>query len=158
MSFVSILVAAALVVFVIVRRFTGQPVRANAFVLPLGITVWGLFQLRGTHVGGVDLAFLAIEALLALAVGAARGATIHIYRRNGYLWQRYRWSTLAVWIGAVLLRAGLVGGGNLAGVHVATKGLAFVLGVSLVAESALVSWRAVRSGVPLAPDRRRLTV
>jgi hypothetical protein len=156
MSFVSIAIAAAVIVFVIVRRFTGQPVRANAFVVPLCLTVWGAFQLRGIHIGAVDIAFLALEALLAAAVGAARGGTIQLYRRDGQLWQRYRWSTLAVWVAAIALRAGLVVGGRLADVHVATKSLVLVLGISLVAESALVSWRAARTGVPLAPSRRAL--
>jgi hypothetical protein len=158
MSFVSIAIAAAVIVLVIVRRFTGQPVRDNAFVLPLGLTVWGAVQLRAIHIGTVDIAFLAIEALLAIGVGAARGATIHLYRRDGQLWQRYRWTTLAVWIAAIALRAGLVVGGRLADVHVATRSLVLVLGISLVAESALVSWRAARTGVPLAPSRRRIPV
>ena len=158
MSFVSIAIAAAVIVFIIVRRFTGQPVRANAYVIPLALTVWGALQLRAVHVGAIDIGFLALEALLAVAVGATRGATIHLYRRDGQLWQRYRWSTLAVWIAAIALRAGLVVGGRLADVHVATKSLVLILGISLVAESALVSWRAARTGVPLAPSRRRISV
>lgn len=158
MSFVSIAIAAAVIVFVIVRRFQGQPVRANAFLVPLGITVWGALQLRAVHVGAIDVGFLAIEALLAVGIGAARGLTVQIYRRDGYLWARYRWTTLVVWVSAILLRAGLVVGGNLAGVHVATRSLALVLGISLVAEGAVVSWRATRTGVPLAPGRRRIPV
>jgi len=53
MNIFQILVIAGLVVFMIVRRFTGQPVQANSFVLPLGITIYGLIQLRGAHVGAV---------------------------------------------------------------------------------------------------------
>src|SRR5437667_133194 len=115
-------------------------------------------KVRAAHVAAMDIGVLALEALLAVAVGATRGATIHLYRRDGQLWQRYRWSTLAVWIAAIALRAGLVVGGRLADVHVATKSLVLILGISLVAESALVSWRAARTGVPLAPSRRRISV
>jgi len=149
MSILPILLIAGLVVFVIVRRFAGQPVQAKSFVLPLGITVWGLTQLRAVHPGPADLAFLTIEALVAIGVGAARGATIQLYRKAGELWQRYRWTTLAVWLAAIALRAGLVVGGHLMGVHVVTQSLTFVLGLSFVAESAMVAWRATRAGVPV---------
>ena len=79
-------------------------------------------------------------------------------RRDGQLWQRYRWSTLAVWIAAIALRAGLVVGGRLADVHVATKSLVLVLGISLVAESALVGWRAAHTGALLAANRGRIPI
>jgi len=155
MNLIVILLVAALVVTMIVRRFLGQPVRAQSFVLPLVISVWGLTQLRGVRLGAVDVAFIAIEALLAIGVGLARGATIQLYMRDGHLWQRYRWSTLMVWIGAILLRLGSVGAGSLAGVHVATRSLVLVLGVSFLAEAAMVGWRVARTGAPIAPSRRR---
>jgi hypothetical protein len=148
MNILQILLIAGIVVVVIVRRFTGQPVQARSAVLPLAITVWGLIQLRGTHLGAADLAFLAIEMLFAVAVGAARAATIQLYLRDGQLWQRYRWSTLAVWIAAVALRAGLVAAGHLMGVHVVTSSLTFVLGLSFVAEAGVVGYRAGRTVTP----------
>jgi len=154
MNILQILLIAGLVVFVIVRRFAGQPVQAKSSVLPLGITVWGLVQLRGIHPGPADLAFLAIEALVAIAVGLARGATIQLYRKAGQLWQRYRWTTLAVWLAAIALRAGMVVGGHLMGVHVVTQSLTFVLGLSFVAEAALVAWRAAQTGAPVLAGNR----
>jgi hypothetical protein len=158
MNLIVILLVVALVVTMIVRRFLGQPVRAQSFVLPLGISVWGLTQLRGVHPGAVDLAFLAVEALLAVAVGLARGTTIQLYLRGGQLWQRYRWSTLAVWIAAILLRLGSVVVGRLAGAHVATQSLTLMLGISFLAEAAVVGWRVARTGAPVAPSRRRTPV
>jgi hypothetical protein len=158
MNLIVILLIAALVVVMIVRRFLGQPVRTQSFVLPLVLSGWGLTQLRGVHLGAADLVFLAVEAVLAVGVGLARGATIELYLRDGHLWQRYRWSTLTVWIGAILLRLGSVGAGSLVGVHVATRGLVLVLGVSFLAEAALVGWRVARTGAPVAPSRRRTPV
>jgi hypothetical protein len=147
MNIFQILLIAGLVVFIIVRRFAGQPVQARSSILPLAITVWGLVQLRGSHFGAVDIAFLAIEALVAVGVGLARGATIQLYTRAGQLWQRYRWTTLGVWLAAIALRAGLVVGGHLIGVHIVNQSLLAVLGLSFVAEGALVSWRAAHAGV-----------
>ncbi len=149
MNILQILLIAGLIVFVIVRRFAGQPVQAKSSVLPLGITVWGLIQLRGVHPTGADLAFLAIEALVAIGVGLARGATIQLYRKAGQLWLRYRWTTLIVWLAAIALRAALVVGGHLMGVHVVTQSLMFVLGLSFVAEAGLVACRATQAGVPV---------
>jgi hypothetical protein len=158
MNLIVILLIAALVLTMIVRRFLGQPVRAQSFILPLGISVWGVSQLRGGHLGPVDIGFLAVEALLAVAVGLARGATVQLYLRAGQLWQRYRWSTLAVWVAAVLLRLGSVVAGRLAGAHVATQSLVLMLGISFLAEAAVVGWRVARTGAPLAPSRRRAPV
>ena len=104
MNIVEILVIVALVIVMIARRFAGQPVRAQSVILPLVISGWGLTQLRGVHLGTVDIAYLAVEALLAIAAGLARGATIQLYVRDGHLWQRYRWSTLAVWVAMIVLR------------------------------------------------------
>jgi hypothetical protein len=149
MNILQILLIAGLVVVLIVRRFAGQPVQATSSVLPLGITAWGLIQLHGVHLTSADLAFLTIEALVAIGVGLARGATIQLYRKAGQLWQRYRWTTLLVWLAAIALRAGLVVGGHLMGVHVVTQSLVFVLGLSFVAEAGLVAWRVTRAGVPV---------
>ena len=156
MNILQILLIAAILAVVIVRRFAGQPVRAQSVVLPLGIAAWGLVQLRGAHPGPTDLAFVAAQAVFALAVGAARAATIRLYLRDGQLWQRYHWSTLVVWLAAIAMRFGFAVAGQLTGVHVVASSLLFVLGLSLVAEAALVGYRARATGAPLAPPRRRV--
>jgi hypothetical protein len=155
MNFLTLALVVLLVGYLIARRFGGQPLRAQNLVLPLAITVFGGYQLRGHHLGPADLAFLAVEALLALAVGAARGATIHLYVRDGHLWQRYRWATLGVWVIAIALRVGLVAGGHLVGVSVATSSILLVLGISLIGEALIVAQRARRTGTLFAPDRRQ---
>jgi hypothetical protein len=157
MNIIQILLIAGLVVFIIVRRFAGQPVASKSSILPVGITVWGLIQMRGSHLGAADMAFLAIEVLVAIGVGLARGATIQLYTRAGQLWQRYRWTTLVVWLAAIAVRIGLAIGGHLMGVHVVNQSLMFVLGLSFIAEGALVAWRAAQTGVPRAASRHRVT-
>jgi hypothetical protein len=158
MSILQVLIIAAVVVFVIVRRFAGSPVQARSLVLPLGVTAYGVVMLRHAHVGTVDVAFLAVEVLLALAVGALRGTTIRLYVRDGYLWQRYQWSTLAAWVAAIALRVGLSVVGQLAGVHLVTQSLLLVLGLSLVAEALVVGRRALRHGAPTVAGRRTVRV
>src|SRR5579859_2933865 len=158
MSLVQILLIAIVVVAVIVRRFAGAPVRARSLVLPLAIAAYGAYLLRGVHLGAIDVAFLALEAVLGFGVGALRGSTIALYVRDGVLWQRYRWSTLAVWVAAIALRVGLTVGGQLAGVHVAQSSLMLVLGLSFVGEGLVVGQRAIRYGAPMAASRRAVRV
>jgi hypothetical protein len=158
MNLLQILLIAAVIVVVIVRRFAGQPLRSGTYVLPLGLALWGGFQLSRADVGVSAVAFLAVEVLLALALGAARGATIQIYVRAGHLWQRYRWSTLAMWVAAILVRVGLVAAGSAAGLHLPVQSLFVMLGANLLAEAATVTYRATRTGVPFAPGRRRVNV
>jgi hypothetical protein len=156
MNILQILLIAAVIVFVIVRRFAGQPLQSRTFVLPLAVAVYGAFQLSHAPLGTAEIAFLAVEALVALALGAVRGATVQIYVRDGRLWMRYRWATLAVWVAAILVRFGMVGLGYAAGLHLPTQSLLVVLGANLLAEAATVSLRASRTGVPFAPARRRV--
>ena len=154
MNLVQILLIAAVIGYVIVRRFAGQPLQGRSFVLPLGVAIYGASQLRHTHLGAPEIAFIGFEVLLGLALGAARGTTIKIYTQGGHLWSRYQWSTLCIWIATIALRAGLALGAHLAGLHIPTASIMITLGASLLAETAIVGQRARRTGVPFAPDRR----
>jgi hypothetical protein len=155
MNIAELLLILALIGFVIARRFAGQPLGSRYLVVPLGVTIWGGYQLRDAHLTATDIVFLLVSAVVGLAVGAVRGLTIQLYSPDGYLWQRYRLATLAVWGAGILLRAGLAAVGHLAGVHLAGGATIIVtLGVSLLAEAGVVGARAVRTGVPFAPRRR----
>ncbi len=155
MSATEVLIIAAVVVFVVVRRFIGQPLKPAALILPVLVTVDGVVQLRGHHLSGVDVALIGIELVVALAVGVVRGTTVQLFTRDGHLWWRYRLMTLVVWIAGALLRFGLAAGGQLAGADVGSGAtLMLMLGVSLVAETAVVGARAARTGVPRVPGGR----
>src|SRR2546430_17236207 len=69
MTYLQILLIAAVVVVVIARRFAGAPVRARPLVLPVGLSVYGAVLLRGQHIGLTDVVFLAVELVLAFGVG-----------------------------------------------------------------------------------------
>ncbi len=60
MNLVQILLIAVVVLVVIVRRFAGAPVRARSLVLPLAIAAYGVYALRGAHLGTAEVAFLAL--------------------------------------------------------------------------------------------------
>jgi hypothetical protein len=150
-----IAIVAAVVIYVIFRRFTGQPLQAKTLLLPLALTAFGVYQMRHDHVSALDVGFLLISAILGLAAGAARGATIRIYTRDGHLWQRYRLATLGVWIATIALRFGLSAAGHWAGVDLNTGDTLMVMfGLSLLAEAGIVAARAARTGIPYAPGRR----
>ena len=155
MNIARLLLIAAVVVLLIGRRFAGQPLRAQSLLIPVGLTAWAGYQLVGQHLTAVDIGFLLISAVLGLASGAARGITVRLYPRDGHLWMRYRWLTAVVWLASIALRIGLVAGGHLAGVGLSSaSSIIFTLGVSLVAEVALVGYRASRTGIPYAAGQR----
>ena len=159
MSAVQVLLVAAVVIYVIGKRFAGSPVGAKSFVLPLVLAGYGISQLsgEGAHaLGGLSLTLLVIEAVVALGAGAARAMTIKLYVRDGHLWQRYRLATLGVWIAMIALRLGFIAAGSALGASLPEAGtLMFTFGLSMVIESLLVSKRAAATGAPIMPRQPR---
>jgi hypothetical protein len=153
---VEIVLILALIAFMIWRRMAGQPLRAaRLIVLPAVAVVLGLQELTGLAFHASTIAVLAIGVLTGIGTGAARGATVGIYERDGYLWYRYRALTVVIWLVIIPLRVGMVLAATAAGVALPTTGsLLVVLGVSFLAESGVIALRASRTGVPYAPSRR----
>lgn len=164
MSAVQILIIAALVIYSIVRRFTGSPVGARSMAIPLALTGYGVYTLaRDLHgvPGPADIALLGGELVLGIVAGLARGVTIRLYVRDGVLWQRYSVATLLIWIAMIAVRLGFAVAGHAIGATLSATGVSMVaFGLSLVVESLLVTARAGRHGAPVAPrvPRRRSPV
>ena len=158
MSWLEILIVAAAVIWMIIRRFAGSPVGAKTLALPIALTIYGLVQLdqgRHGHFTTTEIALLAIEAVIGVLAGIGRGVTIKLYERDGHLWQRYTVLTLAVWIAMIAVRMGLAAGGHAIGVAVPTGGaLTATFGVSLLIESLVVQKRAFATGVAIMPAQR----
>jgi hypothetical protein len=155
-----IVVAVAAVVYVVGSRLAGEPLQVKRLVLlPLVLAIWGAVRLSGAlpAVSALDVAFLAVEGGLAVVAGLARGVTIQLFARDGHVWYRYRPLTVVVWVALVVVRIGLGVAGHGLGVHSAaiTGALVLMLGLSLLGEAAVVGWRAMASGTPFAPARRR---
>ncbi|MEV0680644.1 DUF1453 domain-containing protein [Actinosynnema sp. NPDC050436] len=149
-----VLIGAA-VVAVVVKRVLGEPLNGRDLVVPplvlLGI---GGYELTKTSVTAVDVLWLVGGVAMGLALGVLRGATIKVYERDDVLWQRYTPWTLAVWVGSFAVNAGLGFAASASGVHADARPMALSIGVGLLGELVPVGLRAIRSGVPFAPERR----
>ncbi len=152
----TILLVVAAVGYVLWSRMKGRPLKLKRLlVLPVILTVLGITDLTGSsapHLTPNDITFLVVGAVISAVLGAARGATIELYPQQGELWQRYRRITVGLWITliatklVVLVIASVVGASAGGG----TSSLLFCLGVSLLAEAAIVGPRARSTGLPFA--------
>lgn len=155
MNFEQVLLVAAVVVFVIARRFAGSPIGARSMLVPIALTIYGISQIHGP-VRASDIVLIAVELIISVAGGVVRGYTIKLYVHAGHLWQRYRVTTLLVWIAMIALRVGFAFAGHAEGARIAPGAAMIAFGVSILVESLVVARRAAASGVPMLsrPDRR----
>ena len=155
-----VLLAVAVVVFLVARRLYGGPLSARrVLVAPLAFVVIGVIdfaQDKPAHLGLAGVAVLVTGGVISLVVGAVRGASIELFSRDGYLWQRYRLVTLGLWVVSAAARWAVVGIGHVAGAPAAvgTTSLFLMLGISLLGEALFLAPRALASGVPFALDLR----
>ncbi|HEU5356720.1 MAG TPA: hypothetical protein VFU65_19790 [Actinocrinis sp.] len=151
-TIVQVLIAVAVLVLVIGRRFAPHPIKDDRrrWRLPLVLVVIGianLVQLRHhtppITLTGTDLAFLIAGGLISAVLGAMRGFTVRIYTRGGQPMQRYTIATAALWIGTIAVRVGLDVVAPSLGVAkaVASASLLLMFGVSLIGESLAVTAR-----------------
>lgn len=145
--------------YVLWRRLRGEPLQAKRMlVLPTLLTILGVVGLTGsTRLGSLDVAFVIAGTVISAGLGAVRGATVELFPCQGYLWQRYRRVTIGLWGVLVAVRLALALVAHLAGAQGAsgTHGLMLALGVSLLGEAALVTPRALATGLPFAPESKR---
>ncbi len=138
---------AAVVVFVVVRRFVGEPVNPRDLVVP-PLLLAGLGVHALTKAGPLtpaELGWIAGGALVGLACGAVRGVTVRLFQRNGALWQRYSLWTVVVWVVSFAASAGLGYLAVRAGVRAEVRPLTLSIGMSLLGELLTLGVRAWRS-------------
>jgi hypothetical protein len=130
-------------------------------VLPAVFVVLGIGDLTGKHAHytAADIGFLVAGAVPSAVLGAARGATVQLFSRDEELWQRYRPATVALWLALIAVKVilSLIAGAAGASGGAGTNRLLLALGVSLLAETAVVGPRAPATGEPSAvqqDDRR----
>ncbi|CCH33935.1 DUF1453 family protein [Actinosynnema sp. NPDC047251] len=149
-----VLIAAA-VVAVVVKRFMGEPLNArDLFGPPLVLFGIGVYELIKTSLTLVDVLWLAAGSVVGLVLGVLRGTTITLFVRDDVLWQRYTPWTVAVWAGSLAVNFGLGLAATSAGMHAEARPMTLSIGVGLLGELVPVGLRAIRSGVPFAPQRR----
>jgi hypothetical protein len=156
----TILLAIAAVGYMLWSRMKGQPLRAKRLlVLPVVLTVIGVTDLSGSsapHLTPKDIGFLVASVAVGVVLGAARGATIELYPNHGELWQRYRPSTVGLWVTLIVTRVVVVAvaGAAHASAGGGTNTLLVSLGASLAAEAAIVGPRALSTGLPFAVETK----
>jgi hypothetical protein len=139
-----VLIAAG-VLYVLVRRFAGEPLNARDLLAPPAFLLF--FGIRA--VDGFHLAYL-LPLAAGFAFGALRGTTIRLFERDGHLWQRYTPWTLLVWVTSIGASLGFA---LLFDQHAPTQ---LSIGVSMLGELCAVGAKALNTGVPFAPDARKL--
>ena len=153
MNIVQIALVVAGVVLVAIRRLTGRPVDSRRSVMMPGIlAVYGLTLLhKSGPITHTDEAWLVVSGLVSVAFGLVRGMTVRLYERNGYLWARYRPSTLLLWLASIAARFAIEAAAVASGADrgVMTASLMLMFGLTLAAESLVVLPRAQASGIPV---------
>jgi hypothetical protein len=138
-----VLIAAG-VLYVLVRRFTGEPLNARDLLAPPAFLLF--FGIRALH--DFHLAYL-LPLAAGFAFGALRGMTIRLFERDGHLWQRYTPWTLLVWVTSIGASLGFA---LLFDQHAPTQ---LSIGVSMLGELCTVGAKALNTGVPFAPAARK---
>ncbi|MFD5830344.1 DUF1453 domain-containing protein [Lentzea sp. NPDC060358] len=133
---------AAGVLYVLVRRFRGEPLNARDLLAPPAFLLF--FGIRAVE----EFSLLHLLPLAAgFAFGVLRGMTITLFERNGHLWQRYTPWTVVVWVTSIGASVGL---GLLIGGHAPTQ---LSIGVGMLGELCAVGAKALNTGVPFAPEK-----
>ncbi|WP_035839079.1 hypothetical protein [Kitasatospora azatica] len=158
LNLLEVLVAIAVVGFVIARQVRGEPLRGKRLiVLPAVLAVAGLTRLGngGRHLTTADIACLVIGAVAAAGIGAAQGARLRLESRGGALWARMPVRGLWLWLALVASRLVMTLVATAVDAHVAasTAPILMLLGVNRLGQAAVVAPRALASGVPFAPEK-----
>lgn len=155
----NVLIVLLVLGLVLVRQLRPQRINeARLFTLPVILVIVGVMQ------GGLidhahevlSAALLAVEAVAGLLLGAMRAATMRLWREpDGSLWRRGGALTIAAWIVSIAVRVGLLGIAYWLGVKTGSGNLIAFLGVSLLAQYAIIDLRsrslpATRTGANVA--------
>ncbi|WP_026416894.1 hypothetical protein [Actinomadura oligospora] len=155
----NVLIVLLVLGLVLRRQLTARRIdEARMYTLPVVLVIVGVAQgglIDRAHVV-LSVGLLGVEALVALLLGAMRAATMRLWREpDGSLWRRGGGLTVVAWIVSITVRAGLLGIAYLVGVRTGSGNLIAFLGVSLLAQYAILDVRsrslpARRTGVNVA--------
>ncbi len=142
----NVLIIAAVVVLVIVRRFSRRRVdERKPLIVPLVIAVIGIAQgnaVDGHHVA-LSAGLLAAEIAAALMLGLGLGATVRLWReRDGSRWSQGTWATFGIFLASIAVRGGLYAAGYAGGVRPGSGALMISVAVWLLAQNAVIAWRS----------------
>ena len=153
-----VLAVIAIVAYVIGRQLLGESLRGKRVILlPAVLTVIGLTRLGGSghHVTAVDVACLAVSGVIALAIGLGQGAMMRLEERDGGLWGRMPVGGLLLWAALIASRVTMTVLAGALGAHVAASSapIVLLLGVNRLGQAAVITRRALNSGIPFAREK-----
>jgi len=127
---INVLIYVALIVFVVYRQMSAQPLRPQRLVLlPAVLAVFGVQQLVSEHaVSAGTVVYLAINAVAGVTLGVWRGTTFRVWSRGGAIMMQGTRLTLASWGLLILIRVAFA-----LVIHATTYGQGVVIGELLVA-------------------------
>ena len=156
MSWLEILAVIGIIGFVIYQQLAGQLLQGKRLVvLPAVVTVIGFLDLRGHHMGSADIAWLTVGAAGSLLIGLAFGLITRLESRDGVLWGKMPLRGLWLWVALFAWRALIMVLAARTGAHVAASAtpLLFTLGLNRLGQAAVIASRAMRAGIPFAPEK-----
>jgi hypothetical protein len=158
MSVLTVLVAVAIVAFVIYKQVVGAPLTGKrAIALPAVLAIIGIVELSGsrTHMTALDLTLLVVSGAISVAVGLGLGAMTRVESRDGRLWTQLPKRGLWLWGGLILSRLLMVGLADALGAHAVagSSAILLTLGLNRIAQALVVVPRAVAAGIPFAPEK-----
>lgn len=144
-----VLIVAA-VAYLLIRRLAGEPAEAKRMlILPAVLTVIGITNLDDLSHSGTAVLFLVGTLLISVVLGALRGASIRLSRRNGIVFMRYTWVTVVLWVANIAVKFGgnlLLGAIDKSDAAVLGNTVLLTVGVGMLLEGVVVLGRALRSG------------
>lgn len=158
MSLLTVLAVIGIVVYVIGKQLVGGAVTGKRLVvLPAVLTVIGIVDIAShkSHPDATDIVLLVVSAAIAIAVGVGLGAITRLERREGHLWAQLPGQGLWLWGGLILSRLAIVGVAHATDARVAagTTAILLMLGLNRAAQALVVVPRAIRAGIPFAPEQ-----
>jgi len=139
----------AVAALLFIRQFQPHPARGNLLLFaPLILVFLGI---RGLTDGGIaEIAFLAVNAAVAVGFGIWRGQSFRVWTQGSEIWMQGTLVTLGLWGVSIAVRIGLMATGHLLGISTANTmpELLILLGITFGAQNAVL-WMRGTSRIPL---------
>jgi membrane protein CcdC involved in cytochrome C biogenesis len=147
---IEIVLIIAVIGYVLLRRMAGQPAQGKKLlILPAVIMVIGITSLGHTW-SPLSVGFLVATTAMSFVLGIFRGVSIKLFEKDGIVWMKYTKTTVALWIGNIAIK--VVAAVALAAIdptaaHQESTGLLISLGMGILMEGIVVSYKAVNSNL-----------
>jgi hypothetical protein len=156
--------ALVIVVFFIVRQRRSDRYEERSVIFPVGLGTYGVVILNGAAkahpITAASAGLLGLSGAASVVFGIVRGRTIELFERNGELWERATWATIAGWGGLLVTRVIIIAVAAVIGATLAASAssIPLMLAVTLATQMIVVGQRARDTGlaIPSRSKRRRL--